>query len=99
FILNGRYVKNAFLSQALDEGCRERVMIGKYPVCALHLTMPFEAVDVNVHPNKLEVRFQDERALMEGIAGILRASFEVEPMRAAPSLPLPPDPAPAAAPD
>ena len=98
FILNGRYVKNAFLSQALDEGCRERVMIGKYPVCALHLTMPFEAVDVNVHPNKLEVRFQDERALMEGIAGILRASFEVEPMRAAPSLPLPPDPARAAAP-
>lgn len=90
FILNGRYVRNTFLSQALEEGCKERVMTGKYPVCALHLTMPFEAVDVNVHPNKLEVRFQDERALMAGLAGIVRASFEVEPMRAAPSLPIQP---------
>lgn len=86
FILNGRYVRNAFLSQALDEGCRERVMIGKYPVCALHLTMPYEQVDVNVHPNKLEVRFSDERALMAGLSRIIRASFETEPLRAAPSV-------------
>ncbi|MDL2318391.1 DNA mismatch repair endonuclease MutL [Eubacteriales bacterium OttesenSCG-928-A19] len=88
FILNGRYVKNTFLSQALEEGCRERVMIGKHPVCALHLTMPFESVDVNVHPNKLEVRFQDERALMAGLSGVIRASFEVEPLAAAPLLTL-----------
>lgn len=86
FILNGRYVRNAFLSQALDEGCRERVMIGKHPVCALHLTMPYESVDVNVHPNKLEVRFQEERLLMEGLSEIVKASFEVEPMKAAPAL-------------
>ncbi|MDR0897553.1 MAG: DNA mismatch repair endonuclease MutL [Oscillospiraceae bacterium] len=89
FILNGRYVRNAFLSQALEEGCRERVMIGKYPICALHLTMPFEAVDVNVHPNKLEVRFQDERMMMEGLARVVRAAFEVEPLKAAQPLPLP----------
>lgn len=86
FILNGRYVRNVFLSQALDEGCRERVMTGKHPICAIHLTMPYEAVDVNVHPNKLEVRFQDERTLMEGLARIVRSAFEVEPLRAAPSL-------------
>lgn len=86
FILNGRYVRNVFLSQALDEGCRERVMIGKHPICAIHLTMPYEAVDVNVHPNKLEVRFQDERTLMEGLARIVRSAFEVEPLRAAPTL-------------
>lgn len=89
FILNGRYVRNTFLSQALDEGCRERVMIGKHPVCAIHLTMPFENVDVNVHPNKLEVRFQDERSLMEGLAGIVRSAFEVEPLRAAPKISVP----------
>ena len=86
FILNGRYVRNAFLSQALEEGCREKVMIGKYPVCALHLTMPFEAVDVNVHPNKLEVRFQEERLLMEGMAGVIRAAFEADPLRSAPKV-------------
>ncbi len=88
FILNGRYVRNAFLSQAVEEGCRERVMIGKYPICALHLTMPYEAVDVNVHPNKLEVRFQDERLLMAGLSGIVRDAFVVEPLEAAPRLAL-----------
>lgn len=86
FILNGRYVRNAILSQALDDACRERVMAGKHPVCALHLTMPFEAVDVNVHPNKLEVRFQDERALLEGLVRVIRAAFETEPLRAAPRI-------------
>lgn len=86
FILNGRYVRNQFLSQALEEGCHERVMIGKYPVCALHLTMAYENVDVNVHPNKLEVRFSDERALMTGLSGMVRQAFAVEPMQAAPKL-------------
>ena len=93
FILNGRYVRNTFLSQALEEACHERVMTGKHPVCALHLTMPFEAVDVNVHPNKLEVRFQDERALMAGLTGVIRAAFAVEPLQAAPKLPLAETPA------
>ena len=93
FILNGRYVRNAFLSQALEEGCHERVMTGKHPVCALHLTMPFEAVDVNVHPNKLEVRFADERALMAGLSSVIRAALAAEPMEAAPRVPLaPPEP-------
>lgn len=88
FILNGRYVRNAFLSQALEEGCRESVMTGKYPICAIHLTMPFEAVDVNVHPNKLEVRFADERALMMGIAGIVRSALKEAPIQDAPKLSL-----------
>lgn len=88
FILNGRYVRNTFLSQAVDEGCKERVMIGKHPVCALHLTMPFESVDVNVHPNKLEVRFQDERALIAGLSSLVRDAFEVEPLKAAPAMPI-----------
>lgn len=86
FILNGRYVRNAFLSQALDEGCRETVMTGKHPICALHLTMPFEMVDVNVHPNKLEVRFTDERALLMGITGIIRSALKEESFKASQKL-------------
>lgn len=92
FLLNGRYVRNTFLSQALEEGCREQVMIGKHPVCAIHLTMPYEHVDVNVHPNKLEVRFQDERALMEGISRVVRNAFTVEPLAAAPEIGIEPIP-------
>ena len=86
FVLNGRVIRNTVLSQAVEEGCRERVMIGKYPICALQITMPFEAVDVNVHPNKLEVRFADERAILDGLSCVVRASFEIEPLRAAPKI-------------
>lgn len=88
FVLNGRVVRNTVLSQAVEEGCRERVMIGKYPICALHITMPYEAVDVNVHPNKLEVRFADERAILDGLSRVVRSCFEIEPLRAAPTVSL-----------
>ncbi|MGN0779501.1 MAG: DNA mismatch repair endonuclease MutL [Aristaeellaceae bacterium] len=72
FFINGRYMKSGLLSAAVEEGCRERVMIGKYPACVLHLTMPYDTVDVNVHPNKLEVRFQNESAISEALADIVR---------------------------
>jgi len=72
FFINGRYMKSALLSSAVESACRERVMIGKYPTCVLHLTMPYESVDVNVHPNKLEVRFQNEPALHAAIEVIVR---------------------------
>ncbi len=68
FILNGRLIKSPLLASALEEACKQRVMIGRFPMCILHLTMPFEATDVNVHPNKWEVRFQNE-------AGIRQAMF------------------------
>ena len=57
FFINGRMMRSPLLSGSLEDACRERVMIGKYPVCVLYLTMPYETVNVNVHPNKLEVRF------------------------------------------
>lgn len=88
FILNGRYVRNGFLSQALEEGCRESVMVGKYPICALHLKMPYEAIDVNVHPNKLEVRFSDERALFLGISNTIRSALLTDPIASSPSFEL-----------
>ena len=72
FFINGRYTRSAVLSAALEAACRERVMIGKFPSCVLHLTMPYEAVDVNVHPNKLEVRFRDEAAVAEAVEAIVR---------------------------
>lgn len=72
FFINGRYMKSNLLSAAVEAGCRERVMIGKYPSCVLHITMPFETVDVNVHPNKLEVRFQNEPAIALAMEDIVR---------------------------
>ena len=67
FFINGRVMHNKILNEALETACKERVMIGKFPVCALYITIPYEAVDVNVHPNKLEVRFRDETGVYEAV--------------------------------
>lgn len=72
FFINGRNVRCPLLSQALESVCRERVTVGMYPMCALHLTLPPSSVDVNVHPNKLEVRFRDEVATRVAVESMLR---------------------------
>ncbi len=100
FFLNGRAMKSPLLSSAVETACRQRVMIGRFPLCVLHLEMPYEAADVNVHPNKWEVRFQDERAVRQAVETIV---FEcLEKTNDAPPIPpmfLPPqDAAPSPAP-
>ena len=76
FFVNGRCIRNAQLSAAVENACRERVMIGKYPYCVLNLTVPLEAVDVNVHPNKLEVRFKDDFPVRENVQAVVETAFE-----------------------
>ena len=81
FFINGRYMKSNILSAAVESACRERVMIGKFPSCVLHMTMPYETVDVNVHPNKLEVRFQNEGAVFAAVEAIVKdALVEQNPL-------------------
>ena len=76
FFINGRSVRCPLLSQALESVCRERVTIGMYPMCALHLTLAPGSVDVNVHPNKLEVRFRDEAATRIAVESMLRDALQ-----------------------
>ncbi len=71
FFINGRYMKSALLAQALEQGCKERVTIGHFPTCVVHIKMALEAVDVNVHPNKLEVRFQSENDVFEAVRDMI----------------------------
>ena len=71
FFINRRMMHSQVLSSAVETACRERVMIGKFPICALHLQIAYDAVDVNVHPNKLEVRFRDERAVGEAVMSLV----------------------------
>ena len=51
----------------MEEAYRNQIMVGRFPACVLEIDMPVQAVDVNVHPNKLEVRFQDESAVAEAV--------------------------------
>ncbi|MDO5376870.1 MAG: DNA mismatch repair endonuclease MutL [Clostridia bacterium] len=88
FIVNGRTIRSQLLTQALEEGCRERVTIGHYPTCVLNIDMPVGMVDVNVHPNKLEVRFSDERLIFGSVSGAVRDSFAVSPLMGAPRVSL-----------
>lgn len=67
FFINGRYVKSKTCCTALEEAYKGSIMVGKFPACVLNLELPFEMVDVNVHPSKIEVRFTDERAVFEAV--------------------------------
>lgn len=97
FILNGRYVRNALLTQALEDACRERVTIGHYPICMLHVSMPGPMLDVNVHPNKLEVRFSSEPVVYDSVFAAVRGGFETGAFAQAPEMTLTDDPEPSAA--
>ena len=88
FIVNGRTIRSQVLTQALEDGCRGRVTIGHYPICVLNIDMPTNMVDVNVHPNKLEVRFSDEHLVYENVCGAVADSFSVSPLKSAPHMTL-----------
>ena len=75
FFVNNRPVKSRLLISALEEAYRNQIMVGKFPACVLHLTLPANALDVNVHPAKTEVKFLSEKAVFDcvhyGVLGAL----------------------------
>ena len=75
FFVNNRPVKSRLLVSALEEAYRNQIMVGKFPACVLHLTLPANTVDVNVHPAKTEVKFLSEKAVFDcvhyGVLGAL----------------------------
>ena len=75
FFVNGRPVKSKLLIAALEEAYRNQLMVGKFPACVLHLQLPANMVDVNVHPAKTEVKFLNEKAVFDcihyGVLGTL----------------------------
>jgi DNA mismatch repair protein MutL len=75
FFLNGRHIRDRALQHALGEAYRGLLMVGRFPIAFLAMKMPPELVDVNVHPTKLEVRFQDAGRLYSQLLGTLRGKF------------------------
>jgi DNA mismatch repair protein MutL len=73
--LNGRAIRDRALQHALGEAFRGLLLTGRYPIACLRIEMPPEQVDVNVHPTKLEVRFQDGGRLYSQLLGTLRTKF------------------------
>ena len=75
FFVNDRPVRSPMLIAALEEAYRNQIMVGKFPACVLHLRVPANAVDVNVHPAKTEVKFLSEKTVFDcvhyGVLGAL----------------------------
>jgi len=65
FFINGRFVKSSVVSNSLEQAYKGRLMLGKFPVFVLNMTVPKNSVDVNVHPTKLEVRFSDDEFIYD----------------------------------
>ena len=101
FFVNNRPVKSKLLISALEEAYRNQIMVGKFPACVLHLSLPANAVDVNVHPAKTEVKFLSEKAVFDCVHyGVLAALNkqsdrpQVQFKKSAPSEPVLPKAAP-----
>jgi len=75
FFLNGRHIRNRALQHAVMEAYRGLLTTGRYPITVLMLTMPPELIDVNVHPTKLEVRFQNSGQLYNQVLSTIRSKF------------------------
>jgi len=67
FFVNGRFVKNQLLTAAVEEAYRNQMMKGKFPGCVLHVTLPADQVDVNVHPAKTVVKFVSDKSVFDAV--------------------------------
>jgi DNA mismatch repair protein MutL len=73
--VQGRWVQDSSLSSAVVQAYHGLLMVGRYPLAVLFLQMPPELVDVNVHPAKAEVRFQDPGAVFTVVQRVIRGTL------------------------
>ena len=92
FFVNDRPVKSKLLIAALEEAYRHQLMVGRFPGCVLHLNLPANAVDVNVHPAKTEVKFLSEKAVFDCVHYGVLGALNKKPDR--PAVQFKPQPAP-----
>ncbi len=97
FFCCGRMIKSALLTAALEEAYANRQMKGKFPGCVLHINLPPQQVDVNVHPAKTVVKFAAERAVFSAVHHTVADALD-RTAAPAPPPPAPGSPAPAPAP-
>ena len=75
FFVNGRYVKSKSCSVALESAYENLLMTGKFPACVIMLDMPADSLDVNIHPSKAEVRFAEEKKVIDAIYFAVKNAF------------------------
>ncbi len=75
--VNGRFVRDRVIQHALFDGYRERLVKGQFPLGVLFMHIPFDQVDVNVHPTKNEIRFVNKRNVHEKVARIVSETLKL----------------------
>ena len=78
FFVNGRLVKSQLLTAAVEEAYRNRLLKGKFPGCVLHIALPVNEVDVNVHPAKTVVKFAAEKAVFDAVHYTVKDALDGE---------------------
>ena len=87
FFVNGRHIRSKTLTAALEEAYKNRLMVGRFPSCVLHLSVPEHLVDVNVHPAKTEVKFLNEREIFDCVRYGVQGALDQDTGRAELQLP------------
>lgn len=67
YFVNGRVVENKTIQEALTKAYEDKLITGRYPLAFIFLKVPAEEIDVNIHPNKLQVKFQKEEEVYNGV--------------------------------
>lgn len=78
FFLNGRLVKSQTATAAIEQAYKNSMMVGKFPSCVLNILAPYESVDVNVHPAKMQVRFENEKRIFDAVYYSVKNAIEAK---------------------
>lgn len=80
YFINGRYVKSALVSKAIEEAYRPYIMLHRYPFTSLHIHINSALIDVNVHPAKLEIRFKNGEEVYQLLYHAVKNALEGKEM-------------------
>ncbi|MFV0342006.1 MAG: DNA mismatch repair endonuclease MutL [Anaerocolumna sp.] len=76
YFINGRYIKSGLINKAIEEAYRPYIMLHRYPFTSLLITIDVDLIDVNVHPAKLEIRFNNSEELYQLIYKTIKSTLE-----------------------
>lgn len=79
YFINGRYIKSSIINKAIEEAYKSYTMTHRYPFTALHFQIDSELIDVNVHPTKMDIRFQNGEEIYNMILASIKKTLEGKP--------------------
>ena len=80
YFVNGRYIKSDVVAHAVEDGYKEYLMQHKFPMCILNIDLNTSSLDVNVHPTKMEIRFNNEDYISDFIETTISSTLKVNEM-------------------